>query len=59
MEFGRVICGNATLAESREWLVSNGIGGYASGTIGGMLTRRYHGLLIAACLLYTSDAADD
>ena len=48
MEFGRVICGNATLAESREWLVSNGIGGYASGTIGGMLTRRYHGLLIAA-----------
>jgi len=48
MEFGRAICGNPILAESREWLVTNGIGGYAAGTIGGMLTRRYHGLLIAA-----------
>ena len=34
---------------SREWLVANGIGGFASGTISGILTRRYHGLLIAAC----------
>jgi predicted glycogen debranching enzyme len=32
----------------REWLVSNGLGGYASGTVSGALTRRYHGLLIAA-----------
>src|SRR6185295_7050645 len=32
----------------REWLVTNGLGGYASGTISGMVTRRYHGLLIAA-----------
>ena len=32
----------------REWLVTNGIGGYASGTVAGPLTRRYHGLLIAA-----------
>jgi predicted glycogen debranching enzyme len=32
----------------REWLVTNGLGGYASGTVAGMLTRRYHGLLIAA-----------
>lgn len=48
MEFGREICGNAEVAESREWLVTNGIGGYAAGTIDGMLTRRYHGLLIAA-----------
>jgi predicted glycogen debranching enzyme len=32
----------------REWLVCNGLGGYASGTIGGVPTRRYHGLLIAA-----------
>ena len=31
-----------------EWLVTNGLGGYATGTIGGTLTRRYHGLLIAA-----------
>src|SRR4051794_24026781 len=32
----------------REWLVSNGLGGYASGTVPGVITRRYHGLLIAA-----------
>jgi predicted glycogen debranching enzyme len=36
-----------TLIE-REWLVTNGLGGYASGTLGGAATRRYHGLLIAA-----------
>jgi len=32
----------------REWLVTNGLGGYASTTIAGALTRRYHGLLVAA-----------
>src|SRR3954463_11552711 len=32
----------------QEWLVTNGLGGYASGTVGGVITRRYHGLLIAA-----------
>src|SRR5579859_1206960 len=32
----------------REWLVTNGLGGYASGTICGAATRRYHGMLIAA-----------
>jgi predicted glycogen debranching enzyme len=32
----------------REWLVTNGMGGYASGTVGGAVTRRYHGLLVAA-----------
>ena len=32
----------------KEWLVTNGLGGYASGTISGALTRRYHGLLVAA-----------
>lgn len=31
-----------------EWLVTNGIGGYAMGTVTGAITRRYHGLLIAA-----------
>src|SRR5690242_11082918 len=31
-----------------EWLLTNGLGGYASGTVGGAITRRYHGLLIAA-----------
>src|ERR1700756_4476771 len=48
MEFGRESCGNLEAAESREWLVTNGIGGYASGTVAGGRTRRYHGLLIAA-----------
>ena len=33
---------------SREWLLTNGLGGYASGTVAGAATRRYHGLLIAA-----------
>jgi predicted glycogen debranching enzyme len=33
---------------SREWLVTNSIGGYSSGTIAGVATRRYHGLLVAA-----------
>lgn len=32
----------------REWLVTNGIGGFACGTLSGMLTRRYHGYLTAA-----------
>jgi predicted glycogen debranching enzyme len=31
-----------------EWLVTNGLGGYASGTVAGAVTRRYHGLLVAA-----------
>src|SRR5512140_2400213 len=32
----------------REWLVTNGLGGYASGSIAGVITRRYHALLTAA-----------
>ena len=32
----------------KEWLVTNGLGGYASGTVAGALTRRFHGLLVAA-----------
>ena len=46
--FGRSICGDLAAAERREWLVTNGLGGYASGTVAGTLTRRYHGLLVAA-----------
>ena len=46
--FGREICGELQSAEIKEWLVTNGIGGYASGTVAGLLTRRYHGLLVAA-----------
>ena len=48
IKFGRDICAHYESATAREWLVTNGIGGYASGTISGVLTRRYHGLLIAA-----------
>src|ERR1043165_8477271 len=33
---------------AREWLVTNGLGGYASGTLAGVAARRYHGLLVAA-----------
>ncbi len=32
----------------QEWLVTNGLGGYASGTVSGAITRRYHGLLVSA-----------
>ncbi len=48
IQFGREICGDLVAAESREWLVTNGIGGFASGTIAGSHTRRYHGLFFAA-----------
>jgi predicted glycogen debranching enzyme len=33
---------------AREWLVTNAFGGYAYGTVSGIITRRYHGVLIAA-----------
>ena len=48
LDFGRDLCGDARVSMEREWLVTNGIGGYASGTVAGVLTRRYHGLLVAA-----------
>jgi predicted glycogen debranching enzyme len=48
IDFGREVCGDLRVAGEREWLITNGIGGYASGTVAGLLTRRYHGLLIAA-----------
>jgi len=47
IRFGRDICGELALAERREWWLANGRGGYASGTVAGSLTRRYHGLLVA------------
>ncbi|MBI2555301.1 MAG: glycogen debranching enzyme family protein [Candidatus Rokubacteria bacterium] len=48
MDWAREICGHLQSAESREWLCANGLGGFASGTVAGLLTRRYHGLLVAA-----------
>ena len=47
LKFGREICGNLPVASKLEWLVTNGMGGFAMGTISGELTRRDHGLLIA------------
>jgi len=47
-DFGREVCGDAAAAEAREWLVTNGLGGFACGTLAGNSTRRYHGLLMAA-----------
>lgn len=44
----REICRDLKEALPREWLVTNGLGGYASSTITGANTRRYHGLLVAA-----------
>jgi len=42
--------GNAdpVLLLTREWLVANALGGYASASVSGACTRRYHGLLIAS-----------
>jgi len=48
MDFGREVAGSLAVAESREWLCANGLGGFASGTVAGLPTRRYHGLLVAA-----------
>jgi glycogen debranching enzyme len=48
IDFGREVCGEAGAAGAREWLVTNGIGGFAAGTLAGVLSRRYHGLLVAA-----------
>jgi predicted glycogen debranching enzyme len=48
IRFGEDVCRNLGSALRREWLETNGIGGFASGTINGCNTRRYHGLLVAA-----------
>ncbi|HYO63816.1 MAG TPA: amylo-alpha-1,6-glucosidase [Pyrinomonadaceae bacterium] len=48
IEFGRDVCGDLGAAAGREWLETNGLGGFASSTVVGLNTRRYHGLLVAA-----------
>ncbi len=48
IQFDENICGNLQEASEREWLETNGLGGFASSTITGMNTRRYHALLMAA-----------
>ena len=46
--FGPGVCGNLGESAKREWLVTDGLGGYAMGTVAGLRTRRYHGLLVVA-----------
>lgn len=48
LSLGRAVCSDVTAGLDREWLVTNGLGGYASGSISGATTRGYHGLLVAA-----------
>jgi predicted glycogen debranching enzyme len=48
LTFGEEDTHDAELMLGREWLVTNGLGGFASGTLAGVPTRRYHGLLVAA-----------
>ena len=47
-DLDRASCGDLGVAEAREWIVANGLGGFGCGTVAGTLTRRYHGLLFAA-----------
>jgi predicted glycogen debranching enzyme len=48
IQFTKEICGQLNAVLRREWLETNGLGGFASSTIVGLNTRRYHGLLVAA-----------
>jgi predicted glycogen debranching enzyme len=48
ISLGRGVCGDLEAALRREWLLTNGLGGYAMGTLAGIPTRRYHGWLICS-----------
>ena len=48
IRFGPQACGTLEEAANREWLVTDGVGGYAMGTVAGLRTRRYHGILVVA-----------
>ncbi|HLK21370.1 MAG TPA: amylo-alpha-1,6-glucosidase [Bryobacteraceae bacterium] len=48
IRFDQNVCTNLSRALKLEWLETNGLGGFASSTITGLNTRRYHGLLTAA-----------
>jgi len=48
VELGPDVCADLEAGLRHEWLVTNGLGGYAFGTIAGPATRAYHGLLVAA-----------
>lgn len=46
--FGTQVCADLDAGSEREWLLADGVGGYAMGTVSGLRTRRYHGLLTIA-----------
>ncbi|MFL5927423.1 MAG: amylo-alpha-1,6-glucosidase [Gaiellaceae bacterium] len=48
IRLGPQLCGSLDESSRREWLVTDGVGGYAMGTVAGLRTRRYHGLLVVA-----------
>src|SRR6185369_13258267 len=48
IEIDQESCRDLNVALTREWLETNGIGGFSSSTVAGLNTRRYHGLLTAA-----------
>ncbi|HKV59719.1 MAG TPA: glycogen debranching enzyme N-terminal domain-containing protein, partial [Ktedonobacteraceae bacterium] len=48
LALNRETCNDVEAGLNHEWLVTNGLGGYAAGTINGATTRSYHGLLVAA-----------
>src|SRR5579864_6446695 len=48
ISFGRQTSRDLAAGAAREWLVTDGLGGYAMGTVAGLRTRRYHGLLVVA-----------
>ncbi len=48
IRLGPQACGTLEESSRREWLVTDGLGGYAMGTVAGLRTRRYHGLLVVA-----------
>ena len=50
LSVGSDICRNVQAGLDREWIVTNGLGGYASGSVVGATTRSYHGLLVAALI---------
>ena len=48
IQYNESVCRDLDASSRREWLETNGLGGYASSTVSGMNTRRYHGLLVSA-----------
>ena len=48
MKLEAAVLRDLDVANHREWLLADGLGGYASSTVIGLHTRRYHGLLVAA-----------